>query len=120
VRLGSATQGLRYTWASRFEEEAGSNPEELLAGALASCFAMALASRLTRNNAPPKTLTATAEATVEKVEGEWTITGVGLHLRGDVPGMSLAELTPHAEAAKAGCPVSRALKAVPITLVVEG
>jgi len=120
VRLGSATQGLRYTWASRFEEEVGSNPEELLAGALASCFAMALASRLTRNNAPPKTLTATAEATVEKVEGEWTITGVALHLRGDVPGMSLAELTSHAEAAKAGCPVSRALKAVPITLVVEG
>ena len=120
VRLGSATQGLRYTWASRFEEEVGSNPEELLAGALASCFAMALASRLTRNNAPPKTLTATAEATVEKVEGEWTITGVALHLRGDVPGMSLAELTSHAEAAKAGCPVSRALNAVPITLVVEG
>jgi len=120
VRLGSATQSLRYTWASRFEEEAGSNPEELLAGALASCFAMALASRLTRNNAPPKTLTVTAEATVEKIEGEWTITGVALNLRGDVPGLSLAELTPHAEAAKAGCPVSRALKAVPIQLVVVG
>jgi len=120
VRLGSGTPGLRYTWASRFEEEAGSNPEELLAGALASCFTMALASRLTRNNAPPKTLTASAEATVEKVEGEWTITGIALRLRGDVPGMSLAEVTTHAEAAKTGCPVSRALKAVPIELVVEG
>lgn len=120
VRLGSGGAGLRYTWSTRFEEEPGSNPEELLAGALASCFTMALASRLTRNNVPPATLDATAEATIEKVDADWTVTGIALRLRGDVPGLAPAQFAEHAQAAKEGCPISRALRSVPITLTIEG
>jgi len=120
VRLGSGAGRLRYTFATRFEEEPGSNPEELLAGSLAACFAMSLAGRLTRNNAPPRSLEVRAEATIEKVEGDWTITGVHLHLRGDVPGLERAAFEEHARAAKEGCPVSRALRAVPVSLHLEG
>jgi len=119
VKLGSGGATLRYTWSSRFEEEPGSNPEELLAGALASCFTMALASRLTRHETPSKTLTALAETTIEKVEGDWTVTGIHLRLRGDVPGLSPEKFAEHAQAAKEGCPISRALKAVPISLAIE-
>lgn len=121
VSLGSgAAPPLRYTFATRFEEEPGSNPEELLAGSLAACFTMALVGRLTRNEVPPKWVETSAEATIEKVEGEWTITRIGLKLSADVPGLSAADLKTHAEAAKAGCPVSRALGAVKVDLVMEG
>ena len=119
VHLGSGDANLRYTFATRFEEEPGSNPEELLAGSLASCFTMALASRLTRNDAPPKSLAATAEVMIEKVDGEWTVTGIALRLRGDVPGATAAVFEEHAQAAKAGCPISRALRAIPISLAIE-
>jgi osmotically inducible protein OsmC len=120
VRLGSGAGNLRYTFATRFEEEPGSNPEELLAGSLAACFTMALASRLTRNDAPPKSLTASAEVTIDKVEGDWTVTGITLRLRGDVPGLAPAAFAEHAQAAKEGCPISRALRSVPISLTIEG
>jgi osmotically inducible protein OsmC len=120
VRLASGGGDLRYTFATRFEEEPGSNPEELLAGSLAACFTMALASRLTRNNAPPKRLAATAEVTIEKVEGEWTVTGIILRLKGDVPGLAAPAFAEHAQAAKEGCPISRALRSVPISLTIEG
>lgn len=121
IRLGSgAASPLRYTFATRFEEEPGSNPEELLAGSLAACFTMALAGRLTRNDAPPKSLAATAEVSIEKAEGDWTVSGVVLRLRGEVPGLSQAAFAEHAQAAKEGCPISRALRAVPISLTIEG
>lgn len=120
VLLGSGLAELKYKWTTRFEEEPGSNPEELLAGSLAACFAMALASRLTRNEAPPRSLHATAETTIEKVDGDWTVTAIHLRLRGDVPGLSAAQFAEHAQAAKEGCPISRALRAVPITLSIEG
>ena len=119
VGLGSGGANLRYTFATRFEEDPGSNPEELLAGALASCFTMALASRLTRNNAPPVRLEATAEVAIEKVEGDWSVTGIRLRLHGEVPGLAAAAFSEHAQAAKDGCPISRALRAVPITLAIE-
>jgi osmotically inducible protein OsmC len=81
---------------------------------------MALASRLTRNNAPPVRLEATAEVAIEKVEGDWSVTGISLRLRGDVPGLAPAAFAEHAQAAKDGCPISRALRAVPISLSIEG
>jgi osmotically inducible protein OsmC len=119
VRLGSGAGPLRYTFATRFEEDPGSNPEELLAGSLASCFTMALASRLTRNSAPPKRLAATAEVSIDRLEGEWTVTGIVLRVHGEVPGLAPAAFAEHAEAAKEGCPISRALRAVPISLTIE-
>jgi osmotically inducible protein OsmC len=81
---------------------------------------MALAGRLTRNNAPPVQLTATAEVTIEKVDGDWSVTGIALRVRGDVPGLAAPGFAEHAQAAKEGCPISRALKAVPISLEIEG
>jgi osmotically inducible protein OsmC len=119
IRLGSGAGPLHYTWTTRFEEDPGSNPEELLAGSLAACFAMALASRLTRNEVPPRSLRTVAEATIEKVDGDWTVTGIELSLRGDVPGLNAAQFAEHAQAAKEGCPISRALRSVPITLTME-
>lgn len=119
VQLGSGEAKLRYTFATRFEEDPGSNPEELLAGSLAACFTMALASRLTRNNAPPMSLRATAEVSIDKVDGDWMVTGIALRLRGEVPGLAPAAFAEHAQAAKEGCPISRALRAVPISLAIE-
>jgi osmotically inducible protein OsmC len=120
ARLGSGQAEVTYRAATRFEEEPGSNPEELLAGALAACFSMALAARLTRNETPPNVIATSSTATIVRVEGEWTITGFTLTVKGDVPGLSPADFEAHARAAKEGCPVSRALKAVPIELTVEG
>jgi osmotically inducible protein OsmC len=80
---------------------------------------MALASRLTRNNTPPSNLTATAEVAIEKVDGDWTVTGIALRLRGNVPSLAPAAFAEHAQAAKEGCPISRALRAVPISLMIE-
>ena len=119
VHLGSGGGNLHYTFATRFEEDPGSNPEELLAASLAACFTMALASRLTRNNVPPSRLAVTAEVAIEKVESDWSVTGIVLHLLGEVPGLASAAFAEHAQAAKEGCPISRALRAVPISLAIE-
>lgn len=118
VHLGSGAAPLDYRFATRFEEEPGSNPEELLAGALGSCFTMALAGRLTRAGTAPAALHTTAKTSITKVEGNWTITGITLQVSGMVEGLDQADFEAHARAAKDACPVSRALKAVPIELVV--
>lgn len=118
VRLGSGAAPLDYRVATRFEEEPGSNPEELLAGALGACFTMALAGRLTRAGKAPGVLHTEAKTSITKVEGNWTITGITLLVRGTVEGLARADFEAHAQAAKDACPVSRALNAVPIELVV--
>lgn len=119
VRLTSSPHPLGFGFSTRFEEQPGSNPEELLAGALGSCFTMALAGRLTRGETPPGILRTSAKATIEKVEGEWTITEIELQVGGHVEGISQEGFEAHAHAAKQACPVSRALQAVPIRLVVD-
>lgn len=119
VRLESGTGPLHYAFATRFEEQPGSNPEELLAGALGSCFTMALAGRLSRAGNPPEVLRTSASAMVEKIEGEWTVTGMTLRVGGKVAGLGQADFEGHAAGAKDGCPISRALRAVPISLVVD-
>lgn len=95
---------------------AGTNPEELIAAAHAGCFSMALAFQLSNAGHPPDELTTTAHVTIEQGAEGWTMTGIALVLTGKVPGISATQFQQLAEAAKAGCPVSRALKAVPITL----
>ena len=98
-----------YNYRNRFEEEKGSNPEELIAGAHAGCFAMFLSALLTENNTPPESLNATAK--VHLGAGP-TITKIELKVDGVVPGVDAAKFAELATAAKAGCPISKALAAV--------
>lgn len=104
------------TWASRAETPEGrTSPEELIAAAHASCFSMALSSRLAKAGTPATLLTTRAEVDFQPGEG---ITAVRLHVVGDVPGMDAEAFAAQAEDAKENCPVSKALAAVPITLTV--
>lgn len=109
-----------YTFKARFEDDSGksaTNPEELIAAAHASCFTMQLSHFLAEAGHPAAKLTTTAEVTVGPVDGKGnTISKSALTLRGSVPGMSQADFIDHANKAKAGCPVSRALGAIEITL----
>ncbi len=105
------------TWASRAEDPDGrTSPEELIAAAHASCFSMALSSGLAKAGHPPTTLNTSAEVDFQPGEG---ITGIRLHVSGDVPGLDADGFREAAEAAKVGCPVSKALAAVPITLTID-
>ena len=104
------------TWASRAEQPEGrTSPEELIAAAHAACFSMALSSGLAKGGHPADTLNTRAEVDFQPGEG---ITGIRLHVTGDVPGLDADGFREAAEAAKVGCPVSKALAAVPITLTV--
>jgi lipoyl-dependent peroxiredoxin len=106
-----------YTFKSRFEDGPGSNPEQLIAAAHASCFTMALSSALSKAGNPPDSIQTEATVTLRMVEGAPTITKIELVTVGRVPGIDQAAFAEHAAGAKAGCPVSRALAGVPeITL----
>jgi osmotically inducible protein OsmC len=106
-----------YTFKSRFEDGPGSNPEQLIAAAHASCFSMALANILAQAGNPPDSIQTDATVTLRPVDGAPTITKIALVTVGRVPGIDEAAFAVHAAAAKAGCPVSRALAGVPdITL----
>ena len=105
------------TWASRAEQPEGrTSPEELIAAAHASCFSMALSNGLAKAGHPPTSLNTRAEVDFQAGEG---ITGIRLWVSGDVPGLDADGFREAAEAAKVGCPVSKALAAVPITLTVD-
>jgi osmotically inducible protein OsmC len=106
-----------YTFKSRFEDGPGSNPEQLIAAAHASCFSMALANMLAQAGHPAESVHTDATVTLRMVEGVPTITKIALVTQGKVPGLDEAGFFRHAAAAKEGCPVSRALAGVPeITL----
>jgi len=119
VRAGTGTFaagdtiGGGYTYKSRFEDGPGSNPEQLIAAAHAACFSMALANILAQSGSPPDSVHTDAEVTLRLVGGAPTITKIALVTVGAVPGIDEAAFVGHAQAAKAGCPVSRALAGVP-------
>jgi osmotically inducible protein OsmC len=100
-----------YGFASRFEGQRGTNPEELLAAAHAGCFTMALSLILGQSNLTAEQMDTTAEVTLEQVEGGYAITAVHLTLKAKVPGADRATFEKLAAAAKAGCPVSKLFKA---------
>jgi osmotically inducible protein OsmC len=103
-------EDLPVSWASRTETPEGrTSPEELLAAAHASCFAMALSGALGRAGTPPDHLHASATVTFDKVGEAWTVTRSELDVVGTVPGMSSADFDAAAEQTKDSCPVSRAL-----------
>lgn len=105
-----------YTWASRFEEAQGTNPEELIGAAHAGCFSMALSSELGKAGYPPKRIQTNATVYLEPVDGKNSISRIHLATEAQVPGIDAAKFQELANAAKAGCPVSRALTGVQISL----
>jgi osmotically inducible protein OsmC len=105
-----------YSFASRFEDGKGTNPEELLGAAHAGCFAMALSLMLGKAGFRPDYVDATAHVTVSPHEGGFRIGKSHLVCEAKVPGIDEASFKQHAAAAKAGCPVSQALAGIEITL----
>ncbi len=102
---------LPITWASRTESADGrTSPEELIAAAHASCFAMAFSGGLGRLGKPPERLEVSASVAFDRVDGGWRVASSALNVRGRVPGMDAAEFQRAAEEAKETCPVSQALK----------
>ncbi|MGZ3586645.1 MAG: OsmC family peroxiredoxin [Candidatus Limnocylindrales bacterium] len=99
------------TWGSRTEASDGrTSPEELLAAAHASCFAMAFSSRLAKAGHPPTMLSVRATVTFDKGEAGWSVASSALRVNGVVPGMAAADFTALADDAKENCPISQALK----------
>jgi osmotically inducible protein OsmC len=101
-----------YTFKSRFEDGPGSNPEQLIAAAHAACFSMALSNALAQAGTPAESVHTDATVTLRRVEDKPTITSIALVTVGRVPGIDEAAFVQQAEAAKAGCIISRALAAV--------
>lgn len=118
-RLSTPQSGLmedtRYAFSSRFGDEKGTNPEELIAAAHAGCFTMALSAKLTEAGHPPTRLDTRADVDLS-MEGGPTLSQIRLRVEAKVPGIDDAKFQEIAEDAKANCPVSKALSAVPISM----
>lgn len=113
---GDAISG-EYSFRSRFEDGPGANPEQLIAAAHAACLSMALSAALGDAGTPVDYVRTDATVTLRLVDGTPTITSIALNVVGQVPGLDENGFREAADAAKAGCPVSRALAGVPeITL----
>jgi lipoyl-dependent peroxiredoxin len=106
-----ALNSFPYGFASRFEGQRGSNPEELIGAAHAACFTMALSLILGEAKLRAEQMETRADVTLEQVEGGYAITAVHLTLKAKVPGADQATFEKLAAMAKAGCPVSKLLKA---------
>ena len=98
-----------YNFRQRFENEKGTNPEELVAAAHAACFSMALSLFMANEGLTPENIDTTATASFENVSGAWTVTSIHLETRVKSPGADAAKFQKAAEGAKAGCPISRLL-----------
>jgi lipoyl-dependent peroxiredoxin len=116
MRLGSGAYEGKYSFQTRFEEEPGANPEELIGAAHAGCFSMALSGELARAGFEPKRIETRAEVHLGPVDGKNSIHRIHLTTRVEAPGIDEQTLMKKAEAAKQGCPVSRALASIEITL----
>jgi osmotically inducible protein OsmC len=101
----------QYSFATRFEDGIGTNPEELIAAAHAGCFSMALSGQLANAGMTARSIQTQATLTMEKTDAGFTITAVHLDVSAAIPGADAAAFAKAAENAKAGCPVSRALNA---------
>ena len=101
----------QYSFSTRFEDGIGTNPEELIAAAHAGCFSMALSGQLGNAGLTAESINTTATVTLDKTEAGFTITAVHLDVKARVPGADQAAFETATANAKAGCPVSRLLKA---------
>lgn len=114
---GESGLGGSYSFGSRFENAPQSNPEELLAAALASCYSMALSGGLEKNGTPPTRVATDVACTIDKVGEGFKITKMHLTVRAKVPNVDAATFEKLAQGTKDGCPVSQVFKGnVPMTL----
>ncbi|HWR51839.1 MAG TPA: OsmC family protein [Bryobacteraceae bacterium] len=112
VSTGSGVlSGTQYSFGTRFENGTGTNPEELIAAAHAGCFAMAFSAQLGEAGLTPESIEAAATVTLDKVDGGFAVTKSHLEVTARIPGADQAAFEKAANAAKAGCPISKLLKA---------
>jgi osmotically inducible protein OsmC len=116
VALGSGAWSGQYSFTSRFENGVGTNPEELIGAAHAGCFSMAFAGALERAGFKAESIATTAKVSIDKVDGGFKVVRIDLVTEAKVPGIDAAAFQEQAQGAKAGCPISKALAAVDITL----
>jgi osmotically inducible protein OsmC len=116
MKLGSGAFEGSYSFVSRFESGAGTNPEELIAAAHAGCFSMALSNGLSQAGFTPTSIATSATVHLDRVADGFGITKIDLDTVGIVPGIDDAKFQEVAAAAKAGCPVSKVLTGAKITL----
>jgi osmotically inducible protein OsmC len=119
MKLGSGAFEGPYSFPSRFESGAGTNPEELIGAAHAGCFSMALSAGLAKAGFIPTRVHTTAKVHLEPVEGGFAITKIELATEAQIPGIDNSTFQQQAEAAKKGCPVSKALAGTAITLTAK-
>ena len=119
VALGSGAYEGKYSFATRFEDKAGANPEELLGAAHAGCFSMALANALAKAGFTPTSVKTTASVHLGKDDKGFLITRIDLDTVATVPGVDEATFQEHAANAKTGCIISRALAANDINLTAK-
>lgn len=119
VKVGAAGDFQPYSFETRFEESAGINPEELLGAAHAACYSMALSADLERAGYKPEEVHTKAQVFFEKLDAGWTVSRIHLIATARVPNIESASFQSAALEAKEGCPISRALKAVKVTLETE-
>ena len=112
LTVGDGVFAGAYSFASRFEEGEGTNPEELIAGAHAACFSMALSNILAEHGHPADSVRTVAKVHLRQTDAGPTIQRIDLETEGRVPGIDQEHFAAHAEEAKEGCPVSRALAGV--------
>ncbi|WP_312915247.1 OsmC family protein [Stenotrophomonas sp.] len=121
-RLSTPQSGLmentRYAFSSRFGDEKGTNPEELIAAAHAGCFTMALSAKLSEAGFPPSSLDTRADVDLS-MDGGPQLSQIRLKVKAVVPGLDETRFRAIADDAKQNCPVSKALSAVPISLESE-
>ncbi len=116
LTVGSGALAVPYTWATRFGDAVGANPEELIGAAHAGCFSMFLSALLTNAGFKPTRIHTTASV---HLEAGPTITKIELDTTVEVPGLEEADFLQKAEEAKKNCPVSKALASVPMTLTAK-
>jgi osmotically inducible protein OsmC len=116
MALGSGAYQGPYSFGSRFEDAAGTNPEELIGAAHAGCFSMALTAGLGRAGFAPRRVATEAKVHLEKVGEGFQITRIDLVTQAEVPDIDDETFQQHADGAKENCPVSKALAGAEITL----
>jgi osmotically inducible protein OsmC len=100
----------QYSFGTRFEDGQGTNPEELIGAAHAGCFSMALSMILGQSDLMPESIDTRATVTLEQADGAFAVTKIHLDVTAKVPGASEDDFLQAANAAKSGCPISKALK----------
>ncbi len=119
MKLGSGGYNGQYSFSSRFEEGAGTNPEELIGAAHAGCFSMAFANVLAKAGHTPRKISTTGKVTLEEKNGGFWISSITLICEADVPGIDTESFVHHAATAKESCPVSKALTGTEVRLEVK-